>query len=109
MPNYINSDCAYDKDTLIDWFINSVSATDEPIWTDRHIEELVNDFYVVPRNTPIETPSDVKHGKWIEHPHFNFEGGYSGSNYGCSECGYDDAYEELNYCPDCGAKMDKEE
>ena len=53
--------------------------------------------------------SDVKHGEWIEHPHFNFEGGYSGADYECSRCGYSDCvYEEYNYCPNCGAKMDKE-
>ena len=43
--------------------------------------------------------------EWIEHPHFNFEGGYSGANYECSNCHYDDCYEETPYCPKCGAKM----
>lgn len=43
--------------------------------------------------------------KWIEHLHFNFEGGYSGSHYECSNCHYDDCYEETPYCPYCGAKM----
>ena len=53
--------------------------------------------------------AEVKHGKWIEHPHFNFEGGYSGADYECSMCGYSDCvYEEYSYCPNCGAKMDKE-
>ena len=44
-------------------------------------------------------------GEWIEHPHFNFEGGYSGANYECSNCHYDDCYEKEPYCPKCGAKM----
>ena len=46
-----------------------------------------------------------KEGEWIEHPHFNFEGGYSGANYECSNCHCDDCYEEEPYCPKCGAKM----
>lgn len=39
-----------DKSTLCDWYITSVSPKDEPAWTDRHIEELLNDFYVIPRD-----------------------------------------------------------
>ena len=46
-------------------------------------------------------------GEWKEHPHFNFEGGYSGANYECSNCHFDDIYDldNTNYCPNCGAKM----
>lgn len=44
-------------------------------------------------------------GEWIEHSHYNFEGGYSGANYECSVCHFDDCYEETPYCPNCGAKM----
>ena len=55
---------------------------------------------VVPRSEV-----EVRHGEWIEHMHFGFEGGYSGANYECSNCHYDDCYEETPYCPNCGAKM----
>lgn len=41
---------AMDKSTLYDWYITSVSLKDEPVWTDRHIEELLNDFYVIPKD-----------------------------------------------------------
>ena len=40
---------AMDKSTLCDWYITSVLPEDEPVWTDRHIEELLNDFYVIPK------------------------------------------------------------
>lgn len=40
---------AMDESTLCDWYITSVSPEDEPVWTDRHIEELLNDFYVIPK------------------------------------------------------------
>ena len=51
----------------------------------------------------------VKHGHWIEHMEFDYEGGYSGSSYSCSNChesNYYDDIKEFNYCPCCGAKMD---
>lgn len=34
-----------DKGYLIDWYINSV-GDEEPVWTEKHIEELVRDFGV---------------------------------------------------------------
>ena len=74
-----------------------------------------------PRITHIQIPKEVferlleldrsnqkqSEGKWIEHPHFDFEGGYSGANYECSNCHYDDIYDldDMNFCPNCGAKM----
>lgn len=45
---------AMDESTLCDWYINSVSPEDEPVWTDRHIEELLNDFYVIPKEAALE-------------------------------------------------------
>lgn len=41
---------AMDKSTLYDWYITSVSPEDELVWTDGHIEELLNDFYVIPKD-----------------------------------------------------------
>ena len=53
----------------------------------------------------------VVHGRWIEYPHFNYDDEYSGSEYKCSCCGFNDVYviEDYNYCPHCGAKMDGDE
>lgn len=47
----------------------------------------------------------VKHGKWIEKPFL------LGTSRFCSSCGsnYGMPHEVFNYCPNCGAKMDKEE
>ena len=44
-------------------------------------------------------------GEWEELMHFNFEGGYSGSTFRCSNCHFDDCYEQTPYCPNCGAMM----
>lgn len=45
---YLDVDDAYSAGTLTDWYISSVDDS-EPVWTDAHIEELVRDFYVIPR------------------------------------------------------------
>ena len=40
---------AIDSGYLEDWYINSIDNTIPPIWTTEHIEKLLNDFYVIPR------------------------------------------------------------
>ena len=35
-----------DKSYLLDWYINSVSDEDTPVWTEEHVEELLKDFDV---------------------------------------------------------------
>lgn len=49
---------------------------------------------------PYIEDTHVRHGYWIE--------GLDGSCM-CSECGKVSRYEIGHYCPNCGAKMDKEE
>lgn len=40
---------AVDEGFLQDWYQNSVLETDPPVWTDKHIAEVVEDFYLVPK------------------------------------------------------------
>ena len=47
----IDADNAWGIGILQDWYIHSVSSDDIPQWTDEHIEELCNDFYVIPKKT----------------------------------------------------------
>ena len=42
-------DTAYDFSTLADWYISSVNAKDTPLWTEEHLTELLNDFYLIPK------------------------------------------------------------
>lgn len=60
---------AVDESYLLDWYISSV-MDDEPVWTEKHIEELCHDFYVIPKDT-------LKVGEWVpcskELPHFGPE------------------------------------
>lgn len=44
----ILEEMAVDEGYLEDWYINSVDDTD-PVWTNKHIEELVGDFVVIPK------------------------------------------------------------
>lgn len=44
---------SYDHATLSDWYISSVDNS-TPVWTDEHIDELLNDFYVIPREIEIK-------------------------------------------------------
>lgn len=45
---------AMDKSTLYDWYVTSVVQKDTPVWTEEHIEELLNDFYVIPKEAELE-------------------------------------------------------
>lgn len=40
---------AYTMNDLHSWYQQSIDETVPPIWTDGHIEELFNDFYLVPK------------------------------------------------------------
>lgn len=42
-------DTAYDFATLADWYISSVNGKDTPLWTEEHLTELLNDFYLIPK------------------------------------------------------------
>lgn len=39
-----------DYSTLYDWYIHSVSQRDEPVWTEKHLKELMSDFYLIPKD-----------------------------------------------------------
>lgn len=39
-----------DINYLYNWYIDSVDNTQEPVWTAKHIEELFNDFILIPKN-----------------------------------------------------------
>ena len=58
-----------------------------------------------PEYTPSADVAPVRHGRWIERKSFHADGGVSAK---CSVCKNDVQYlgNPLNYCPNCGAKMD---
>ena len=103
MAEYVSKEAAYDYGTLFDWYISSVSEDDTPVWTDEHIEELLKDFLVIPKDTPKADVEPVKHGHWVETIHK----GYKCSLCNCLSSLFDENLKS-EFCPWCGAKMDKE-
>ena len=100
MAKFVNLEAAYDQGTLTDWYISSVGS-EPPVWTDEHIEELLNDFYVIPKDTPAADVAPVVHGHWI----ICSDGYYPY----CSVCKCEPKGREMTkFCPNCGAKMDEE-
>lgn len=103
MVRYIDADKQVGIGYLSDWYQSSIDDTKPPIWTDEHLEELANDFIVIPKDTPTADVVEVKHGKWLLK-HIGV-----GHYWECSECEFKNAVmPRTNYCPNCGAKMDSE-
>lgn len=56
----------------------------------------------------------VKRGEWVEYPYcLCYEGALTEEDIACSSCGavfnvIDNCTETFKYCPNCGARMDKE-
>ena len=87
------------KEQVIDWY-RPYGQTDEPI----PFETLVSDL----RDMKVADVAPVRHGRWV---HEHISEGYAWVM--CSEC---EAVihkilinKRLNYCPNCGAKMDLED
>ena len=38
-----------DLSYLTSWYISSIDNTVPPVWTDEHLEELLKDFYIIPK------------------------------------------------------------
>ena len=58
------------------------------------------------RVEPAADVAEVRHGRWEERP---VNVGTPTTDFFCSECNFVSFHWRYNYCPDCGAKMDKEE
>jgi hypothetical protein len=65
-------------------------------------EDIGKTFADIVRNAPTIDP--IKHGEWIDH-------GTTCQRYECSICGDQHDWlilpNNINFCPNCGAKMDK--
>ena len=103
MSEYIDKSEAVDEGYLQDWYISSVSEDDEPVWTEAHIEELANDFIVIPKDTPVADVAPVVHAYWIYQKPYDE---YTWRPYICSSCKTHGGKHRTNYCQSCGAKMD---
>lgn len=62
MAEYISREAAVDNGYLSDWYISSV-GNETPVWTDAHIDELLGDFIVIPKDTPAADVQPIN--QWI--------------------------------------------
>lgn len=65
-------------------------------------------FFQMIMSVPIEDVAKVVHGRWIEVNKRKDPEGWIECDYKCSMC-EEISWEEGNYCPWCGAKMDLED
>ena len=46
---FVSLDEAVSAGYLENWYIDSVASDRDPVWTEKHIEELIEDFIVIPK------------------------------------------------------------
>lgn len=113
MADFLDINNAWGEGTLQDWYMNSIDNTIPPIWTEEHISELCNDFYVIPREIPTADVTPVVHGYWL-YIAVDIYGVCREFAKQCSICGSEFPVSfwennSFNFCPNCGAKMDGDE
>ena len=107
MADYISRKEAVDDGYLSDWYIASV-GDESPVWTDAHIDELLNDFIVIPKDTKAADVQPVRRGKWEDERYDDLLHCYIAT---CSECGYESTDKSSitnnhKCCEYCGARME---
>ena len=94
MAEYIEREKAYELARTSDYY----SDFHKSIADLTSLKELLDD-------TPTADVVEVKHGEWEKDVNFS----KIVNKYKCSLCGAEDIVLHHNYCPSCGAKMDKKE
>lgn len=101
---------------LCDWYINSVCIGDvggAPVWTEEHLEELTNDFYVIPKNANAEMELNVckDYATWVNKPLYEYVDGSDtpvkfADRFFCSNCGTEKPVNSSGkFCSECGRPM----
>ena len=106
MDEYINREALRDSVESINWYsvrrgelITGAESSENALYK-------ANDIYSAIDSAPAADVAPVRHGRWIDaypdiEPNPMFMYGI------CSECGFEQGISKyLNYCPNCGAKMD---
>lgn len=77
---------------------------------DPAVAQYANAVYYNLQNLPAADVAPVRHGRWGEYESFPLTSSLNG--HPCSECGMHFstlAIPVMKYCPNCGARMDKED
>ncbi len=97
-----------EREAFIDHIRKEAQGLHTKMPMDLVIEGVVNEA----KAFPAADVQPVRHGRWIDKRNIEHDGEWY-----CSECGNEvticmcgkDETREYPYCPNCGAKMDKEE
>lgn len=75
------------------------------LWSKTKVQDYAREIYKLP-----SINSQPKTGHWIRELIRNEKGGCIGAKMICSKCGNDNKHDEyMNYCPNCGTKMQEVE
>lgn len=87
--------------TNMAWYNENGSIADDS----QKLRDITNLVNGIPPVTPTH-----KVGKWIRKPIRNYKGGCIGAEMICSCCNKDNRHDEyMDYCPNCGCRMTKED
>ena len=81
-------------------------ALHESIDTETYRHTYIEQIHSIIDNAPTIDAEPVKHGKWKYYNYSDINNPYVGL-YECTVCKQHE-YSVRKYCPNCGAKMDKE-
>lgn len=98
-------DCISRK-AVLDYIYNDLGLGDEENGKDVERQmELEDSYRYVKSLSPVKQEPTTGH--WTRELIRNEKGGCIGAKMICSECDNDNKHDEyMNYCPNCGAKMD---
>lgn len=68
-----------------------------------YLDGCGNDFLSIINKATIVDAVEVVHAQWV-NPYINR---YGHPCHCCSVCGFKASYQDKNYCPNCGAKMEE--
>ena len=89
--------------------LDTLDKMDSVLDEDRTVETYKELLAACYNDLPPVTPAH-KTGRWIRKPIRNNKGGCVGAKMICTCCGKDnECGRKLNYCPNCGAKIESEE
>ena len=106
MAEYIERDALRDAVESIDWYSVYKGKLTAGAPSSANALYKASSIYAVIDNAPSADVAPVRHGRWVDaypdiEPNPMFMYGI------CSECGFEQGISKyLNYCPNCGCRMD---
>ncbi len=97
---YFSIDSRISEATLSTWYQVSIDGSVPPVWTDKHIEALMQGYYLIPKNTKPEDRVPLQYADWLLYE------GDGKKQYMCSNCSVKETKPSVaQFCYHCGAYM----